>query len=117
MGDLERPWTRVRNLAASKVKAAPRRKCAVSGSGMAERAARVRWKPSIGTKVAGGGEEGSLDFARELMRSVMICENAVLPVDVSILFEVIKVVNLPEPGIPATPITKDVSHAPRILIK
>jgi len=47
---------------------------------MAERAARVRWKPSIGTKVAGGGEEGSFVVARALMRSVMICENVVLPV-------------------------------------
>jgi hypothetical protein len=46
---------------------------------MAERAARVRWKPSIGTNVAGGGDEGSEEAARALIRSVMICEKVVLP--------------------------------------
>jgi hypothetical protein len=30
---------------------------------MAERAARLRWKPSMGTKVVGGGDEGA--YARE----------------------------------------------------
>lgn len=75
MGE-ERDLTRARNLGASKVKAAPRRKWAVAGSGMEDRAERVRWKPSMGTNVAGGGREGS---ALALRRSVMIWEKVVLP--------------------------------------
>jgi hypothetical protein len=35
----------------------------------------------MGTNVAGGGEEGSEDKARALIRSVMICEKVVLPVE------------------------------------
>jgi hypothetical protein len=33
----------------------------------------------MGTNVAGGGEEGSEEQARALIRSVMICEKVVLP--------------------------------------
>ncbi len=39
---------------ASKVKGAPRRACACSGSGIADSCARVRWKPSMGTTTATG---------------------------------------------------------------
>jgi len=58
---------------------------------MEERVARVRWKPSMGTYVAGGGgateededeEEEALedeDEARALMRDDMICASVVLP--------------------------------------
>lgn len=35
----------------------------------------------MGTNVAGGGEEGLEDKARVLIRSVMICEKVVLPVE------------------------------------
>ena len=43
VGARRRDWMRVRNLVALKVKAAPRRKWATSGFGMAESSARVRW--------------------------------------------------------------------------
>ncbi len=72
-------WTSWAKAAPSKVNSAPRRACAVAGSGMADSWARVRWYPSMGTKAAMGGRLGNWEAWRVLRASVRRLESVVLP--------------------------------------